>query len=161
MAKATLSINKIIANTLTQVIGFTMPANTLAAGTLIEFTAIGLLTNTTASTSILTLRINSATLGAALEASWSVALGGTARTNCPFTVHGFISIYTAGATGTALGCIVINVNTATALVAPTTAVTVPAVVNTTQSNIVELTCISGSTTTTWNFISAQAEVLTT
>lgn len=149
-----------IANTLTQVVGFTAASNTLKAGTVIRFRAMGLVTNTTAaSTSVLTLRINSASLGATIEASWSCAMGTTARTNCPFVVDGMITIISTGAGGTAWGVITIYANTATRLAITTTMVTAAVTCITTQSNVVELTCISGATTTTWNFISATVEIV--
>jgi hypothetical protein len=158
--KASLATNKSVANSLTQVVGYTAAANSLAAGTVVRFKAIGLLTNTTAaSTSVLTLRINSASLGATIEASWSCVLGTTARTNCPVVVDGDIVIVSAGAGGTAFGCLVVSCNTATALALPTTTVTAAVACNTTQSNVVEMTCVSGASTTTWNFISATAELV--
>ncbi len=158
--RAALAASKSIANTLTQVVGFTAPANTLKVGTVIRFTALGLLTNTTAaSTSVLTLRINAASLGATLEASWSCALGTTARTNCPFVIDGYITVISVGATGTAWGVLVVTCNTATALALPTTMVTAAVTCNTTQSNVVELTCISGASTTTWLFIAATIEAV--
>jgi hypothetical protein len=158
--RASLATSKTIANVLTQVVGFTAPASTLKVGTAIRFQGVGLLTNTTAtSTSVLTLRINSASLGATLEASWSVALGATARTNCPFIVEGNLVVISAGAGGTAWGVIVVTCNTATALGVPTTMVTAAVTCITTQSNVVELACISGAATTTWQFISATIEVV--
>lgn len=158
--KASLATNKSIANTLTQVVGFTAASGTLAVGTVIRFRGVGLLTNTTsASTSVLTLRINSASLGATIEASWSCALGTTARTNCPFIVDGDIVIVSTGAGGTAWGVLVVNCNTATVLALPTTQVTAAVAVNTAQSNVVELACISGAASTTWNFVSATVEVV--
>lgn len=159
-ARGSLATNKSIANTLTQVVGFTAAANTLKVGTVIRFCGIGLVTNTTASsTSVLTLRINAASLGATLEASISFVMGITARTNCPFTVSGQIVVISTGAGGTAFGCLSVNCNTATPLGVATTMVTAAVTCITTQSNIVELTCISGATTTTWNFISATVEVV--
>lgn len=158
--RGSLATNKSIANTLTQVVGFTAAIGTLAVGTVVRFKGIGLLTNTTgASTSVLTLRINSASLGATIEASWSCVLGTTARTNCPFQVEGEIVIISIGAGGTAWGCLIVNCNTTTPLALPTTMVTAAVTCITTQSNVVELTCISGATTTTWNFISATAEII--
>lgn len=158
--RASLATSKSIANTLTQVVGFSAPANTLKVGTVIQFTALGLLTNTTAaSSSVLTLRINSASLGATIEASWTLALGTTARTNCPFIVEGMLTVISTGALGTAWGVLTVNCNTATALGLPTTMVTAAVTCITTQVNIVELTCISGATTSTWNFIAATCEVI--
>jgi hypothetical protein len=153
-----LAANKSIANTLTQVIGVTITSNLLVVGEVIRFYAQGLLTNTTAaSTSVLTLRINSASLGATIEASFSCVLGTTARTNCPFTVDGSITIISTGGAGTAWGVIAVLCNTTTPLALPTTMVTAAVTCITTQSNVVELTCISGATTTTWNFITASIE----
>lgn len=158
--KASLATNKSIANTLTQVVGFTAPANTLAAGTVIRFRGTGILNNgTSASTSVLTLRINSASLGATIEASWTCVMGTTQRTNCPFVVEGEIVIISAGAGGTAWGCLAVLCNTATALALPSTVVTGAVACNTTQSNVAEMTCISGNSSTTWNFISATIEIV--
>jgi hypothetical protein len=158
--RASLATNKSIANTLTQVVGFTAASGTLAVGTAVRFRAMGLLTNTTgASTSVLTLRINAGSLGSTIEASWSCVLGTTARTNCPFIVEGELVIISTGAGGTAWGCLTVTCNTATALALPTSMVTSAVTCITTQSNVVELTCISGASTTTWNFISAYAEVV--
>jgi hypothetical protein len=158
--RARLAAALSIANTLTQVVGFTAAPNTLKVGTTIRFRALGLLTNTaSASTSVLTLRINSASLGATLEASWSCVLGTTARTNCPFVVEGQIVIISTGAGGTAWGVIVVNCDTATVLALPTTMVTAATTCITTQSNVVELACISGAATTTWNFITATVEIV--
>jgi hypothetical protein len=158
--KASLAAIKSIANTLTQVVGFTAPSGSLAVGTVIRFRGMGLLTNTTAaSTSVLTLRINAASLGATLEAQWSCVLGTTARTNCPFVVNGEIVILSVGAGGTAIGVLVVTCNTATALALPTGTVTAAVTCITTQSNVVELACISGAATTTWQFFSATIEVV--
>lgn len=159
--KASLATNKSIANTLAQVVGYTAASGALAVGTTIRFRGIGLLTNTTAaSTSVFTLRINNASLGATIEASWSCVLGTTARTNCPFLIEGEIIVISTGAGGTAFGCLIVNCNTATALALPTTMVTAAVTCITTQSNVVEMTGISGASTTTWNFISATVEVVT-
>ncbi len=157
---ARLAANKSIANTLTQVLGATSAANTLVVGTVIRFDAMGLLTNTSvASSSVITLRINAATLGATIEASWTVALGTVARTNAPFSLEARATVISIGASGTAWGVIVVSINDATALAGPTTTVTAAVTAITTQSNVVELACISGASTTTWNFISATMEIL--
>lgn len=161
--KASLATNKSIANTLTQVVGYTAAANTLKAGTVIRFQAIGLQTNTTtASTSVHTLRINAASLGAVIEASWSCVMGTVARTNVPFYIDGEIVVLSAGVggagAGQAFGCIMVS-NNGLAYAAPTTVVTAAVNVNTTISNVVESACISGAATTTWNFISATIEIV--
>jgi hypothetical protein len=146
-----LTAPKSIANTLTQVLGFTSLSNTLPAGTVIDFECMALLTNTTsASSSTLTLRINAASLGAVIEASWTVALGLTARTNCPTFVKGQIVVQAGGTT--AIGMIAVNCNTTTALATPSGVVTTAVALTPGQSNVVEMTCISGAASTTWNFL---------
>lgn len=148
-----------IANTLTQVVGATLAANTLAVGTVFRFRATGLLTNTTsASSSVLTIRISSG-LTTPIVASWTVALGTTARTNCPFVVDGEFVVLTTGATGTAWGIIAVLLNSTTALALPTTQITSAVTIDTTSSRVIELACISGASTTTWNFITASVEVV--
>jgi hypothetical protein len=107
----------------------------------------------------LTLRINSGSLGATIEASWTVVLGTTARTNCPFVVDAQLVVISTGSSGTAWGLILVDLNSTTAFALPSTQVTAAVTVNTTQSNVVELTCISGATTTTWNFITATIELV--
>lgn len=161
--KASLSAAKPIANTLTQVVGYTAAAGTLKVGTVIRFQAMGLQTNsTTASTSVITLRINATSLGTVIEASWSCAMGTAARTNCPFYIDGEIvvrSVGTGGAgAGQAQGVLLVS-NNGLAYAAPTTTVTAAVNVNTTVSNVVEMTTISGAASTTWNYISATIEIV--
>jgi len=158
--RASLATNVSIANSLTQVVGFTAGANTLAVGTVIRFRGVGLQTNTTAaSTSVITMRANAGSLGSNIHGSWQVVMGTTARTNCPFVVEADFVVVSTGSGGTARACVAVFVNTATALAAPTTMVTGTVALNTTISNVLELACISGATTTSWNFISATAEVV--
>lgn len=149
-----------IANTLTRVVGATLAANRLAVGTVLRFRAMGLLTNTTAaSSSVLTIRIASASLGTPIVASWTVALGTTARTNCPFVVDGEVTILSTGGSGTAWGIIAVLCNTTTALALPTSQITSAVTIATNAQMEVELACISGASTSTWNFISAYIEVV--
>jgi hypothetical protein len=157
---ASRATNISIANTLTQVVGATLAANRMAVGTLFRVRAMGLLTNTTgASTSILTLRITATSLSTPVVGSWSVVLGTTARTDCPFSLDGMITVISLGATGTAWGMLAVNVNTTTALVAPTTMITAAVTIDTTASRVVELACISGASTTAWNFTNASIEIV--
>ncbi len=68
-------------------------------------------------------------------------------------------VLSTGATGTAWGIIVVSCNTTTALALPTTQITSAVTIDTTSSRVIELACISGATTTTWNFITAYIEVV--
>lgn len=156
---ASRSTNVSIANTETQVVGGSLAANLLLVGSVWRFRAMGLLTNTTsASTSVLRVRIGSASLNGAIVASWSVALGTTARTNCPFVLDGEFTVLSVGASGTALGQIVVSCNTATAIGAPTV-LTAAVTIDTTASRTLELTAISGASSTTWVFHTGTIEVV--
>ncbi len=140
--------------------GGTLAANLLKVGTVFRFRATGLLTNTTAaSSSVLTIRIASASLGTPIVASWTVALGITARTNCPFVVEGEFIVLSTGGSGSAWGIIAVLLNSTTALALPTTQITAAVTIDTTAIREVELACISGAATTTWQFITAYAEVV--
>lgn len=140
-----------IANTETRAIGRTIYANGLRVGTVVRFAIMGLLTNTTtASSTVIRLRIGPTTLTGAIIQSFTIALGTTARTNQPFVIDAMLTILSVGAAGTAQGVITLQVNTATALAAPSTTILVAVVINTTVANEVEATIISGAATTTWN-----------
>ncbi len=148
-----------IANTLTRVVGGTLAANRLQVGTVLRFRAMGLLTNSGAATSVLTIRIAGTTLQTPIVASWSCALGSTARTNCPFVIDGEVTILSTGASGTAWGMLVVTCNTTTALALPTTQITAAVTIATNAQREVELACISGAAGATWNFTSAYIEVV--
>lgn len=150
-----------IANTETRVIGVTMPTGSLAVGTVIEFEAAGVQTNTTAaSTSVWRIRVGPTTLTGAICGSWSVVMGTTARTNVPFTVSGKLTILSST---TAIASITIMANNTNVLVnqyvQPTTTITAAVTIATNAPQEVELTCISGASTTTWNVLNAYQELV--
>jgi hypothetical protein len=158
-ALAARTTTVVIANTQTQVVGFTVPANTLKVGTVIRIRATGLLTNTTsASSSVLRMTIAASSLGTPIVGSWTCALGTTARTSCPFVVIAELVVLSLGANGTAWGMIVVDCNTTTPLALPTTQITAPVTIDTTGARVVELNCISGASTTTWTFVTATMEI---
>lgn len=159
-ARTTVTGN--IANTETRVIGVTMPTSSLVTGTVIEFEAAGVFTNTTtASTSVWRIRVGPTTLTGAVCGSWSLVMGTTARTNVPFNLMGKLVVLSST---TAIATIVVSANTANTAVAnllnqPTTTVTAPVTIATNANQEVELTVISGAASTTWNALVAYQELV--
>lgn len=143
-----------IAATETQIVGFTVPANTLRVGSVFRLKAMGLLTNTTtATTGIIRVRFGTTTLTGNVAAGISVAFGITARTSIPMVIEAMITVLTIGAGGTVLGAAFPSIGNATApvLSAP---VTVAVALDTTAAKIVELTFISGGASTSFLVTSA-------
>lgn len=155
---ASLSSTVTIANTLTRVVGGTLASDLLQVGTSIRIRAMGVMSNTTgASSTVFTVRIAGASLNTPIVASWTVALGTTARTNRPFILDAEIIILSTGATGTAIGQIVVNLTGTPALATPTSVITSPVTIATNATREIELACISGAATTTWTFHTASIE----
>jgi len=150
-----------IANTETNVISYTAPANFMQAGTTFRIKAGGTGTASTATAgSTWRIRIGPTTLTGVIPAS----LTGTSAigTNIPFMVEALVTIRTAGSSGTALGSIVYNANAATGNLNTTIAVgqvTAAVTVNTTVQNIVQLTYISGVSTTTSTYYQGTIEMV--
>ncbi len=159
--QVTRSTTLSIANTETEVVGFTAPGSaaqaSLKVGTVIRFLASGVQTNTTAaSTTVMRIRIGPTTLTGPIVASWTVALGTTARTNVPFFIIGQVTVLSAT---TAIGTLSISTD-GLAYAAPSTVVIAAVTIATNADQRVQLTTISGAATTTWNFFSAEAQVVT-
>lgn len=152
-----------VANTETEVVGLLIPANSLQVGTSIRFVCQGLQTNTTtASQSIHRIRIGAvatALTARGIYASWSVAMGTTARSNVPFLLTGTLTILTIGSGGTAWGVITVVDNASPVYAAPTSQITAAVALNTTTENQLSLTTISGVASTTWNFITRELQVV--
>lgn len=152
-----------IANTETQVIGATVLANTLTAGSTIRFKAAGTWTSSVATTaSIFRIRINAATLGANAQAALTLGTSlGTTNTALNFTVEGQVTAYTAT---TARGWLQVNV-TDIATYAMTTRYVSIAVqtsdiaIVASQNNVAELTYISGNASASATFHNASIELV--
>lgn len=150
---ASLAAILAIANTETQVVGLTVPANALVAGTVIKFEASGVETNGASPQSIHRIRIGPITLTGPIVASWSGNMG-LARTNAPFRIWGDVTILSATS---AIATIMVLANTANAYPAPTTTIVAPVVIATNAPQIVQLTTISGATTCSWSYYTAWVE----
>lgn len=125
----------------------TIAANTMTAGATYKFSVFGVRTGATASTGIIRLRIGTTTLTGVIPATVTMASTATAST---FTAEGIVTIRTAGATGTALGAIMSIYGTTVLLSQSTATVTV----NTTVSNLMEVTFAAGTTGNTYTFYNA-------
>jgi hypothetical protein len=150
-----------INTTHTQIIGATLRAGTLVAGSTIRIKASGTCTSSAANISNFRLRIGTTTLTGNIVVSVDPT-GFTSGTNIPFTVEVMGTVRTVGSSGTALGAGWLNNNGTTgvsnaAIVAAQTTATVT--VNTTVDNIVELTYVAAATTTTCTFYNATIEVV--
>lgn len=146
-----------IANTETRVIGVTMPTGSLVTGTCIEFECSGVQTNTTTtSTSVWKIRVGPTTLTGAICGSWTSAMGGTARTNDSFTVMGKLTILSST---TAIASITVIDNSTTRYARNSSAITAAVTIATNAPQEVELTCISGAASTTWNCLNAYQELV--
>ena len=160
--KAIPTGNLVVANTETEVVGLLIPANTLKVGMNCRIQGNGLQTNTTAaSTSIHRIRMGppaTALTARGIYASWSVAMGTTARTNVPFGLLANLAIITIGAGGTAWGVLSVFVNSTTAYALPTHK-SLRVAINTTVDNQLSLSTISGAATTSWNYISRTLELM--
>lgn len=146
-----------IGNTETQVIGYTIPANTLRVGSVFRIKAMGLFTNTTTgTTAVWRIRMGTTTLTGNIPAGVSTATGIVARTSIPFIVEAMVTVLTTGASGTAFGALFpeIGASGASVVIPLTAPITASVVVDSTAAKIIELTFISGGATTTANFLAA-------
>lgn len=141
-----------IANTETQVVAWTVPANYFTAGDIVRVTAYYTRAGTNASQGTARIRIGTTTLTGAITASLAFPNAATAVVGM---LEALVTVRTIGATGTAGGGFQ-NLHSATS---PLLSVTAPVTINTTVSNIVELTVISGQTNNNYTFSHAVIEHL--
>lgn len=141
-----------IANTETQVVTFTAEANTLKAGDVIRVTAYYTRAGTNATQATARIRIGSTTLAGAIASTLTFPGAATAVAGC---LELLAVVRTIGTGGTANGSASNLHNATSPLISNTTAVTV----NTTISNIIEFTVISGQATNSYTFSNAVIELL--
>lgn len=142
-----------IANTETVVVYTIAGANTLQTGSIIKIQAFCSQSGTNAATPTVRIRIGGTTLTGAISATLTGAVGGSAVTS---NFKGLVTIRTIGASGTANGGIVQN-KQAVAVAANTLTTTVT--INTTISNFIELTFVSGNSSNTYTFQTAAIELI--
>lgn len=141
-----------IANTETVVASATI-ASGLVAGSTFAVKGYGRLTSgASGGSSIFRFRIGTSTLAGNIAATLTIA-NATLVTNAPFKLEMLVTVRTSGATGTVIGNVAVNggITGAFTAVADVSATSATVVVDTTVSNLVELTYISGNAGTTTTF----------
>lgn len=133
-----------IANTETQVISYSIPANTYAAGDVWLIRAYYTRAGTNAATATARVRIGTTTLTGTIAATASIPGAATAVAG---VIDAMVTIRTTGSGGTMYGSI-FNLHSATSPVVANTAQTS---INTTASNLIELTLVSGNANNNYTF----------
>lgn len=147
-----------ITNTQTQVVGLTIPANVLVAGSTYRLEGWGVCTSSVANAVTLRVRIGTTTLTGNIAGS-RAPNGTTTASADGFKVEALFTVRTAGASGTCVAQVMTigeaaqPFNTQT-FVNPTTSTVV---VDTTVQNILELTAVTAAGTTSVNFYAATIE----
>lgn len=149
----------------TRVVGKTMPAGILLAGTVLEVVAFGFMTSTVDNVVTFNVRVGPVTLTGTIPAALAAHCGNTGTvTAAPFFLRVLITIRTAGAGGTCYGygtvisrptgaAVTQALSEANQLFTPTSVA-----VDTTGANEVELTFISAAATSTATFQGALISV---
>jgi hypothetical protein len=147
----------------TSIISFTIPANTLKAGSTFRIRASGTCTSSfTGNISDFRIRIGANGNSSDNEAITVTPTSGNGGTNIPFVIEEMVTIRTIGAGGTMLGSGVLNVegtNGVATLRVVADQATSAAAINTTVSNIIHLSFESAAATTTCTFYNAIIEVV--
>lgn len=131
-----------ITTTETSMLSVVLPANFLRAGTVLEFAANGICSNTTTA-STWTAR---AKFGATNVAQNAIGSGGVARTNAAIFITGQVIVTAAGTAGTAIGQMSILPSPAAAAAAPGAGITAQVAVNTTIVNTLDFTIVGATGT---------------
>jgi hypothetical protein len=153
-----------IANTETQVIGYTVPAGSAIAGTTYRLFCAGVFTSgaTSGVVSVVRVRIGATTLTGAIPTSISPGAG-INQAAAPFTFEALVTFRTVGAGGTIIGTITfLSLNVDQTLNAfgggiGQAVATATVAVDTTAARILELTYISGNAASTATFHLATIE----
>jgi hypothetical protein len=152
-----------IANSETQVVGCTLPANFMQAGTTFRVTAAGTVSTTSApGNDTFNIRIGTTSLSGNIPAAITAAANVSA-TSQPFYLSFLVTVRTAGASGSAVGQgIVWSTNASTGAFTSTNIIgttTATVAVDTTAQKIVELTFGSGASTSSATFLNAELEIV--
>lgn len=135
----------------------TLAANSLKAGTTFRCYASGTCTSTVANASNFRVRIGTAGTSADAIAAVVTSTAATSGTAIPFFAEFIVTIRTSGSSGTALGAANLSNNGITGVSAAAQVVgqvTATVTVNTTVSNIIQVSYVSAATTTTSTFYNA-------
>lgn len=149
-----------IANTQTQVLSKSIAANTLAAGDTYRIRAFGVCTSNGTNVVTIRARIGTTTLTGNIAAVATPTATASASADS-FAVEAYVTVRSTGGSGTAIGGISIVGNSSQPFAVghrvDTTTATVS--VDTTTTNLVELTAVTAAAGTTVNFHIATIEKL--
>ncbi len=153
-----------IVDTETQIVGATIPATLLRAGTVLNIQAYGTITSTVNNDVTFNVRIGTTTLTGNIPAAITSKPGNAGTvTAAPFLLSARITIRTAGASGTVYGVgsiISVAGTTGQALAAVTVMFTPASVaVDMTAIKICELTCVTAAATSAVTVQSAQIDIV--
>lgn len=144
-AAAIVATSGAIANTETVVASYSIAANELAAGTTFEVIAYAAQAGTNAATPIARVRIGPTTLIGNIAATVTGQVGTTAAN---IKIQALITIRSIGSGGSVLGAMSHEKSLQSPVITPTTATVA---VNTTVTNLLELTFISGQAANSYTF----------
>ncbi len=160
---STVAASSAIVNAEAQVVGVTLPANFMAAGTTFKVTAAGRITTLTSpGNDVFKVRIGTVTLTGNIAATVTAAAVASITTQ-PFWLEFLVTVRTAGVSGTVVGQGIVsstNVSTGAFTSLNIVGITTSAVaVDTTGPNILELTAITGATDSSVTFQNAAIELV--
>ena len=141
-----------IANTETQVLGYTIPANSTVAGDTYAITAYYSRAGTTSASPVFRVRVGTTSLSGNIAATLTPTAFATANNG---TVTALVTIRTTGASGTVGG----GLTDAHSGTTPTASTTTAVAVDTTANKIIELTAISGNAGNSYTFTYATIQRL--
>lgn len=149
-----------ISTSQTQVVGITIPANTLAAGNSYRIFAAGVCTSSASNAVTFRIRCGSTTLTGSIITTINPSATTTASGD-GFQLHGLVTFRAIGASGTAIGSLAMlgGATQPFAVATRCDTATATTTVDTTASRILELTAVTAAGTTTVNFHVAWIEQL--
>lgn len=150
-----------ITTTQTQVVAYTIAANTLAVGDIFMVEAFGVCTSSAANVVTIRIRVGSTTLTGNI-ATANVPTATTTASGDPFWIRGYVTVRSIGSSGTVHGGQTLNgsstqpfaASTRTASGDPAGSSTSTVAIDTTATKLIELTAVTAAGTTSVNFLQA-------
>jgi hypothetical protein len=144
----------------TQVVAYTIAANTLAVGDIFMVQAMGVCTSSTSTVVTFRIRLGTTTLTGNIATANTPTANNTASAD-PFWINGMVTVRSIGSSGTVHGGMTLNAGTQPFGAATRTASGDPAgnststvVLDTTATKLIELTAVTAAGTTSVNFTQA-------
>ena len=144
----------------TQVVAYTIAANTLAVGDIFMVEAFGVCTSSAANVVTIRIRVGSTTLTGNIAVANNPTANNTASAD-PFWINGMVTVRSIGSSGTVHGGMTLNAGTQpfgsatrTASGDPAGSSTSTVAIDTTATKLIELTAVTAAGTTSVNFLQA-------